>query len=323
MVEDDYAEVTKPVLMDLANRISTVKSPIGPEHFFSSVVISKANPLETGTLFSQILKQGDIDDLERLLELGALCEPQQTLGPHDLGNIIQYDNPELLEFIIGKFGFGIVSDQPEDEGQFGEDDTAETSAAGRSKSSKTYLGLNVHGKKRKDLASKGDPDAPQSSQHVDTTPLVWKAAQMNATKILMWLSGSGPLKAYTKYMTSSKDDHAISLKRMKNFETRLPALLGSTPTQLGEHVVSAYLTTGVVKKETLKLLFEIFSRDATVFIHKKMEGLETTPLLLICGQNLSTDIFDIFFERGADVLASNYYRYVYQSVGWLSTNFIF
>ncbi|CAG8620719.1 11185_t:CDS:2, partial [Acaulospora colombiana] len=130
------------------------------------------------------------------------------------------------------------------------------------------------------------------------------AAQINATKCLTWLSGSGPLKAYTEYMTTSKDDRAISLKRMKDFEQRLPILLGATPTRLGEHVVFAHLHGGAAKKETLMHLFDIFVRDTTVFIHKKLEGIEVTPLLYICGQNLSKDIFDFFFERGADVLSS-------------------
>ncbi|CAG8655036.1 2298_t:CDS:2, partial [Acaulospora colombiana] len=160
---------------------------------------------------------------------------------------------------------------------------------------------------RKDLASKGDPDAPRTTQS-SAIPLIWQAAQMNAIKCLVWLSGPGPLEAYTEYMATSKDEHASSLKRMKDFEQRLPILLGATPTQLGEHVVFAHINSGEVKKETLKHLFDIFAKDATVFVHKKLEGLEVTPLLYICGQNFNEDIFDFFFERGADVLNSTYER---------------
>ncbi|CAG8713579.1 15668_t:CDS:2, partial [Acaulospora colombiana] len=125
MSEDGYPEVTKPILMDLANRMSTIKTNIGPEKFFSSAVVSPGNSLETGTLFSQILKRGNLNDLEQLLEVGALCEPPQTLQSTNLTNVLQYDNPELLCFIISKFGYGIQSDQQEDEDQFGDSEAVE------------------------------------------------------------------------------------------------------------------------------------------------------------------------------------------------------
>lgn len=53
----------------------------------------------------------------------------------------------------------------------------------RQKNTKVYLGLNVHGKKRKDLATKGDPKA-LSAINTNTIPILRKAAREGALGVV-------------------------------------------------------------------------------------------------------------------------------------------
>lgn len=307
-VEDLDEEAPKPILIDLASRISTVKTPISPSQLFSSSLFYDERGNRTRTAILHSLAEADLPSLERALELGQMCEPKQTIFPTALDTILENDSPSMLEFVIRKYGYGLPSmeEEVEHEHQSGEADESTTNTK---KVSKIYLGLNVQGRKRKDLARAGDPNAP-FAYSTNFLPLMWRAAQYDARKILTWLTTPGPLQAYKAYMAQSTDEAALSMKRITKFEEKLPSMLGATPNDLGENVLLAHLCSNEPKLETITLIFNLFPHMKKTFIHKRVKGLNITALQHVCGANLKPEIFDLFVARGSDVLATGFRGYV-------------
>jgi hypothetical protein len=113
--------------------------------------------------------------------------------------------------------------------------------------SKTYLGLNVHGKKRKDLAK----DPRTTTTETSSIPLLWQAAQMDATGIISYLAGDRPLAAYRSYSFSNSDDRADFLRHCQNLETILPTWLGWTISSLNESPLTGAVAGGGLKSVEL------------------------------------------------------------------------
>ncbi len=130
-------------------------------------------------------------------------------GPIDvygriLTEIVECDRPEMLDMCIRRSGHGISfvsvhSDEQEGFHHIVNDE------------SRFYLGHNVHGKKRKDLARESYPDADSSED--DPTPLLWRAALAGAAKVVQYLGSRRPLEAYEFFSVSHNDEKAIKVRR--------------------------------------------------------------------------------------------------------------
>jgi hypothetical protein len=307
MSVDDYDEpVSQPQLVDLANRLSTVKTSVGPDRLFAAYSLMRGEEkiLQNGTPLTFALEDADVQSVEQVLALGQMCDPPITIGPQHLSNVIKSDGPAMLDYIIRRFGFGISIGNDEQEHEPASDDHDGKVPNGK-KTSKTYLGLNVQGRKRKDLATKGDPDAPTMVMRNDL-PLIWLAAQLNASKILTWLVTSAPLDAYKAYMNSSNDEAALAMKHLPKFEQKFPELIGSTVNDVGENAMLAHLSGGTPKIATIKLLFSSLPDLKTAFVYGKVEGLKITTLQYVCAANLPTEIVDFFLAKaGADPVVTD------------------
>jgi len=305
MSADDYDEpVSKPQMIDLANRLSILKTSVGPEKLFGGYPDYRADEkvVRVGTPLSHALQNGDINSLKQISALGQMCDPPITLDSQSVSSAILSDEPAVLDFIIRRFGFGIDIQHDEEEHETGHDEHGRVSGK---KTSKTYLGLNVGGRKRKDLVAKGDPNAPPVKLRTQI-PLIWRAAGQNALKVLAWLVTSGPLDAYKAYMKGSSDETALAMKSIPNFEQKFPSLIGATVTDVGENVMLAHLSRGSAKLETIKFLFSLFPDLQTVFVRKAVEGLRLTSLHYVCAANLGTEIFDFFLGKtGADFVVTD------------------
>jgi len=292
--------------VDLANRLSTVKTSVGPDRLFASYNIMRGEEkiLRNGTPLTFALEDADVRSFEQILALGQMCDHPITIGPQDLSNVIKSDEPAMLDCIIRRFGFGISIGNDEQEQEPASDDH-DGKVPNQKKTSKTYLGLNVQGRKRKDLATKGDPDAPTMVTKSEL-PLIWLAAQLNASKILTWLVTSAPLDAYKAYMNSSNDEAALAMKRLPKFEQKFPNLIGSTVNDVGENVMLAHLSGGSAKVETIKLLFSLLPDLKTAFVYGRVEGLKITTLHYVCATNPPTEIVDFFLGKaGADPVVTD------------------
>lgn len=256
--DSDASEVTierqEIRFVDIATRPSTVKSETHPKFMLQDVQAKWAKPMSevpTGPRLGQdhLLAHSVVDDdLEAFVQIcklyDALPEPLDLCTGNILHTIFAHDRADILDEYIRRSGDGIdiegVSKATERQGE-GEVPVATNDA------SKTYLGLSVHGKKRKDLASKNDPNAVDQDQPV-VQPLLWRAAAVRATKIMEYLASDRPFAAYKLYATTHSDSRAIWFKRLLGgkesstesvLERKLPAWMGWTINSLGESPLAA------------------------------------------------------------------------------------
>lgn len=186
---------------------------------------------ENKTLLSRMISEKDFEGFIQIANLYQTLPKPPTFPKSILSSIVEWDQPEMLDEFIRRTGYGINVKNAQKDG-----DEADLPVLVNDQN-KLYLGLNVHGKKRADLARKNDPDANQdeSTEH----PLLWTAARQGAKKIIEYLSSDKPLAAYKFYSMSRSDEKAIWIRRAQDLEKRLPTFLGWTINSLGESPVTA------------------------------------------------------------------------------------
>lgn len=200
-------------------------------------IISYANPLEGA------IHDGDFEAFVQIAELCArLPKPVSLTDLASEDTFLHRDRVELLDEYIRRTGQGIDVPKKNTEGTEGEPQRPK---------GKEYWGLNVHGKKRKDLASKGDPNARYNVG--PKVPLVWSAAQCGALSTLEYLSTGRPLVAYQYYFSAnakeSKDTDLLAL------ENSISELLGWCSNPSNETALSAAVKSG--KLDVFKKLLEL------------------------------------------------------------------
>jgi hypothetical protein len=162
--------------MDISHRFSTILISVHPSTLFRASSHISKDGLWYLAPFAAAVNATDVEATEQILALHELCDPPFSVDPHlELNNILQCDSPALLDLLKRKFGIGLGVSEEE-----GDDEPQGTEEA--RKIPKTYLGLDVHGVKRKDLAKRNDPDAPRRSHRFDHIPLLWSAANKGASK---------------------------------------------------------------------------------------------------------------------------------------------
>ncbi len=239
-------------------------------------------------------------------------------GPIDvygriLTEIVECDRPEMLDMCIRRSGHGISfvsvhNDQQEGFHHIVNDE------------SRVYLGLNVHGKKRKDLARESYPDADSSED--DPASLLWRAALAGATKVVQYLGSRRPLEAYKFYSSSHNDEKAINIRHTSDLEKVLYEWLGWKTNALGESPLTAAVLSN--KLETIKAMFDLKSkRLAKSVIHNrwvpssfhstetencrtKFAGLNL--LMIALETRCGTDVVDLLLARGVDPVGTDQIR---------------
>lgn len=156
------------------------------------------------------------------------------------------DHVEMLDRVIRWAGVGIVVKLPKE--NVSERDTEELLAE-----NKLYLGLDVSGKKRIDLARKHDPDAILN-EHEE--PLLWRACRYGAVNIIQYLGGNRPLEAYHFYASAYPNEPTgKQLKKVVDLKSVLPEWLGW---RIDNVSGDSPLIAGILgrKSATVKILFE-------------------------------------------------------------------
>lgn len=306
----DAGLVITPEVYDLMHRTSSIAIHVGPERQFKPFSILRDGKIIQRSPLEYVFEKGIVEEADKIIKLRNMYKPLLTDFESQLSDVFKSDSPALLEYMVSpsstiwlhwlillqirRAGVGIpVKEDEEDE----EDENAEKVAP------KVYQGLDVHGKKRKDLA-RADPDAPSNwaPQHA---PLLWRAARAGAVKVVEWISEGSYVEAYKTFLQEAEADNAVAraLKRINNLDQELPSILGAVPNALGEHVVWAALLGEPDKKSILPLLYKFFPEFKQTFTHGKIKTTELTPLTLSCALNSPKSIFDFFFAKGADPLA--------------------
>ena len=312
-VDDDNADELnrQAEVIDISHRFSTVRVSVAPSALFKAASHFSKGSVWDWTPIEAAVHAGDVEAVKKIFALHELCDPPFPVSPEgELYNILQSDSPVMLDLFIRKFGIGLGFSEEED------GDPQETGAI--KKMPQTYLGLDVHGVKRKDLAKRNDPNAPQRMLQPSHTPLLWSAATSSATKIIDWLATRAPLEAYKAFISSAPEENVISkaLKKFNSIEAQLPELLGFLPDELGDTAVFAALCGEQEKRcGIVKQLYTLSPHMKNTFTASRVKGTELTPILFVSvvlvGVNkCDKDLFDFFLSHGANPMDVNHNGYV-------------
>ena len=328
-VNDDLVDELnrKAEIIDISDRLSTVRVPIAPWHLFNAASHLSKGSVSWWTPVAAAVHAGDVEAVKRIFALHELCVSPFPVNPREGFDIaLRSDSPAMLDLFIRKFGVGLGFSEQEDEE---DEDPQETGAI--KKMPKTYLGLDVHGVKRTDLAKRNDPDAPRRGYQTDHIPLLWSVATTGATKIINWLATPAPLESYKAFISSAPEENVIAkaLRKINDIEAQLPELLGFLPNELGETAVFAALCGKQEKRYAIvKQLYTLFPHMKNTFTASRVNGVELTPILLVCANkcdndrcasngdkdlcahNCIKDLFDYFMSHGANPMDVDHNGYV-------------
>ncbi|KAJ8080933.1 hypothetical protein PM082_017768 [Marasmius tenuissimus] len=302
MASDDTVNKAPVDFVDVAKRSSAVQTPVAPSVMLQDIGYCWKHP-ESGlrgyssNLISGAVELDDAHAFTNIFSLYKLSDPPLMLTNRELDRlletIVSRDKPELLHEFIRRTGRGVtVSRKPST--KEGDEGSQEEVHAVNDKN-KVYYGLNVHGKKRKDLAAKNDPNADHDEAQV-TLPLVWRAAHSGSLAILDYLKSERPLDAYRYYSMCNSDPLAISLRRTHDLDKVLPQWLGWTINTIGESPLSAALL-----HPDLKVVKHLFASDPKLMSMAlkqdiKFIGYNLLMLAIHCG--CTTKMVDFLLSNG-------------------------
>ncbi|KAI0656088.1 ankyrin [Cubamyces menziesii] len=308
--EMDEDDERKPInFVDIAQRPSQVQTDTSPSKlldFADGFECPKAEKEVAGPpLFKAVID----DDFESFVQIADLYKALPT--PHELPEkvfdwIIRYDRPAMLDEVIRRTGTGIELPQ------LHEEEEEASGATPKTLPPKTYLGLNVHGKKRKDLAQKGDPNAPTSSERSEP-PLLWKAAHDGAIAVIEYLATERPMAAYDYYLAAHSDERAQALRRNRN---QIPQRLGWASNELNESVI-----TGAVigdRVDIIEMLAKMRPTEMQSAMMARIHYSGMNNILVAVNTGCSPAMFDYLMSKGVsptdtDMRGWNVYHYLASS----------
>ena len=256
-------------LVDIAKKPSQVHTKASPQYMLNIVTapfIAKDGKDYCVTLITRAIIDDDFEAFVQLLDLYNSLPGKFT--PGDLmSSLLAYDRPVMLDEFIRRTGQGIVLTKPKptpeattssQEADDGDDDDDH----------RVYLGLNVHGKKRKDLAN-SDPrnKRQQYEKPNEPKPMLWTAAKVGAIGVVRYLASDQPLAAYKYYASAHGDARAKLLRRIPDLAAVMPEKLGWTTSSLNETVASAAVFGGRVN--SLETLCAIRGKEIEKALHLK------------------------------------------------------
>lgn len=251
--------------MDIAILPSEVQCQVAPSQLLSanSKWITPDGVVTTTTLLWKAIIEGDFDAFTNVLGLYEIANEALPSDQAIIDKMISCDRAEMLDEYIRRTGLGVnITVALSDAGQADEAAKLHQPAAefiGTER--RIYLGLSVHGKKRKDLARKNDPDAPVNNGS-NSIPMLWKAARAGALCILEYLSGERPLLAYKYYARFNRTKLANAIRSTPNFEDDLLRWLGWTTNTLNESPLTAAIYSDSSKK--IEILTALFAKSPTL-----------------------------------------------------------
>ncbi|GBE83207.1 hypothetical protein SCP_0502540 [Sparassis crispa] len=280
--------------IDVAKRPSTVQTPTTARcllqdmsvHWFSA----DGEQEQVGSVLKRAIVNDDFEAFAQIVDMHNGFPVPVPLTSSVLGDIIVSDRPDMLDELLRRTGLGVNI-----EVSVSEDGQAETV---QKKVSKVYLGLNVHGKKRKDLATKGDPNAPPATE-TPTIPILWMAARAGALNIIKYLAGDRPVSAYRYYASTHSDERAQHLRQVRDLAGVLPRWLGWTMNAMNESVLTAAVIGDRLKViETLVSLQPEQMRSA---LPARIRYVDFNLILVAANWGCSPEVFDYLLEQGVPV----------------------
>ncbi|KAF9446800.1 ankyrin [Macrolepiota fuliginosa MF-IS2] len=281
--------------IDIAGKIS-VRSDVHPAKYLKAPILYHSDgeicsvmPLE------KAIKDNNFEAFVHIFNIQqSISKKKSSDNDSILRSILEIDNPKILDEFIRHTGVGIDIDTARQTS--GEDHPIVLNDKNR-----LYLGLNIRGKKRADLARRGDPNAyDYDKKHV---PLVWKAVHAGAKSIADYLASEKPLAAYKHFATNGDSDIAEWLRHSKSLESSLNEWLGWSISPLGESPLSMALLGS--KKDMLPLLFTKSAKLMKSALNTKIKFLNFSPMLVAAPACTEKEIFDFLLKRGASPLETD------------------
>ncbi|KAF8959387.1 hypothetical protein BDZ97DRAFT_1705185 [Flammula alnicola] len=298
--------------VDIATRPSAVKSEVHPKKMLEGTNVRWCKPFSSTLVgpqqgYANPLRKAVVDnDLEAFVHIANLYQslPQPLeLGSDLLPVIMEQDQPDILDEYIRRTGAGVdvdgarkVAGLKEGEGEL---------PVATNDENKMYLGLNVHGKKRMDLAKKNDPNATYDDGDSAVHPLVWQAALGKAKSIITYLASDRPLAAYKFYASTHSDAKAIWFRRMlgvkgsgkteSDLEKQLSLWLGWIISPLGESPLTAAILGNDV--DIVKLLAKLQPNLIAQALQTKIKFVGVNPLTLAVRKQCDIKIIDYLLSR--------------------------
>jgi hypothetical protein len=245
---------------DVANRPSAVRCQVKPSRMLHQTTFEWPNEtkakVETGNLVRKVIFDNDLEAFVNILDLYKFLPEDTDFGDEILGYILEFDRADMLDEHIRRTGCGIDAKITRKDG--------ETGVVSEPKG-KLYLGLSVHGKKRADLARKNDPNAIDDNK--DLTPLLWRAAMLDAQGIVGYLAGDRPLAAYRFYSATHGGGLAERLRSAADLDKVLPLWLGWSVSPLNESPLTAAILGNSL--DLVKEMFAKFPRLMASSLHER------------------------------------------------------
>ncbi|KAG9049850.1 hypothetical protein FS837_008900 [Tulasnella sp. UAMH 9824] len=249
--------------------------------------------------------ENDVEAFEEIADLMEDLEEPMSIPENLLDLILIKDLPEMLDAYIRRTGDGLNLPKPkakesnETKAQSHHDDDDD-------EEHKIYLGLNVHGKKRKDLARKEDSNAPAQSDGESKAPIGWRAASKQAIAILEYLSSPKAIEAYRDYAESYKSKLAKRLAEALQNQEDFSKMVGFSLSRLGETPVLAAVWNPAKPDQilpTLKKLMQLQPRLTADGVRLQVTPYRSSALkLLCCAAKAPVEAFDWMLANGADPL---------------------
>lgn len=262
-MEDVVEEVID--FVDIAKRPTTVHSKARPRDMLGMLGLylsADKNSYKTHRLAVETIASDDFEAFTRILDLYRFTQEGDYTEGYDYdifpALINQYDRPAMLNEYIMRTGLGISL-------KLVSDDQTEDVHNTTTESFKVYLGLNVHGKKRKDLAAKADPNAWRQANTSEPILPLWQAASAGQIETLKYLASCQPTEAFRLYAASHSDERATLLRKIPDLATFVPARLGWTPNALNESVLLAAVIAN--RKDVIETLAMLRPNEIASLAH--------------------------------------------------------
>ncbi|KAF6743504.1 ankyrin repeat protein [Ephemerocybe angulata] len=286
--DDTIGQKKEMQFVDIAKVSSTVKSDVHPSKLIKGCTFSFriGDQLEIGCLLDEAIHLKDAERFKNIAALYQGLSPPVDLGPYLLDTILRVDSPEILDEYIRISGYGL-------------DFEAAKKATAHlppivNDENRVYLGLNVHGKKRADLAQKNDPSS-WGHTNAWATPIVWKAAQAGSLNIIQYLATDKPLAAYKHHATAFSDIRAEQLRRTPDLDSVISSWLGWNISTLGESPLTA--ATNGLSLPAIKTLFSTMPQFMKTTLHQTIKFVGYNAFLLAIEKEAKPELLDYLLAK--------------------------
>ncbi|KAF9647522.1 ankyrin [Thelephora ganbajun] len=283
---DNSDDREEPKFIDLDRQDARVRYDVGPDKLFKALT-ARLSDTEDGPVFNLNPLEGAIHDgdFEAFIQIIGLCamlpKPVALTNLVTEDTFLRKDRAKFLDEYIRRTGRGI--DVPQK--------TEGTEDAPQRPKGKEYWGLNVHGKKRRDLATRGDPNARYNSG--SSIPLVWRAAQCGALSVLEYLNTDRPLAAYQYYLSANaKEAKNADLPAL---ESSILELLGWCSNPSNETALNAAVQSG--KLGPFEKLLELNPTLLRPYLHKRHSITGQNLLLLAVRYSCTNEFVDYLMKQ--------------------------